>query len=432
MKIWTGLVAGVALVSLGSALSAQNAPASAPGAAPAARPAPRPAGFPQAQPLGDGPWDMQTWEAKLHVEVVTKGLDHPWGMAFLPDGDILVTERPGRLRVIRNGVLDPKPIEGLPAIYATGIAGLTDVVLDPDFASNRLIYLAYSKAAPDTPPGTNPAQTEATLAVLRAKWDGGATLTEVKDIFVADAWYGKPPLPPKCCGQGPASGSFGGRLAIDNEGHLFITSGDRNFGEKVQDPSNHFGKILRINLDGSIPKDNPFTALTGFRHEIWSTGHRNQLGLFFDAPTGQLWETEFGPRGGDEVNLITRGGNYGWIDVTQGRHYNSEPARKGTRGVEGFIDPVWAFQPSGNPGNVAVYRGSAFSAWQGNLLVPNMGRPASLVRMVLSPEGHVVATEQMLGDLGQRLRDVRVAPDGSIYLLTDETAGAVLRITSGS
>ena len=170
----------------------------------------------------------------------------------------------------------------------------------------------------------------------------------------------------------------------------------------------------------------------GYKPEIWTIGHRNQLGLFFDPANGNLWETEFGPRGGDEVNLITRGGNYGWIDVTQGRHYNSEPARKGVRGVEGYIDPVWAFQPSGNPGNIAIYRGSAFAAWQGNVLVPNMGRPASLVRMVLSPEGHVIATEQMLGDLGQRLRDVRIAPDGSVYLLTDETAGAVLRITPGA
>ncbi len=434
MKIWTGLVAGVALVSLGSALSAQNAPAPAAGAAPAAAPAaaaPR-RGFPQTPPLGDGPWDVQTWDAKLHIEVVTKGLDHPWGMAFLPDGGILVTERPGRLRVIRNGVLDPKPIEGLLPVYATGIAGLTDIVLDPNFASNHLIYLAYSKAAPDTPPGTNPAQTDATLAVMRARWDGGSTLTEVKDIFVADAWYGKPPLPPKCCGQGPASGSFGGRLAIGPDGKLYVTSGDRNFGERVQDPSNHFGKILRLNLDGSVPQDNPFVGRAGYKPEIWTIGHRNQLGLAFDAPTGRLWETEFGPRGGDEINLITKGGNYGWLDVTQGHHYNNEPTHKGVRGVDGFIDPVWAFPPSGNPGNIAIYRGSAFTGWQGDILLPNMSRPSSLLRMIVSPEGQVTGMERLLEDLGQRFRDVRVAPDGSVYLLTDETAGAVLRLTPGT
>ena len=429
MKHWTALVAGVALVSLGGALSAQNTPAPAPAAA---APAARPAAFPQAQPLGDGPWDVPSQEAKLHVEVVTKGLDHPWGMAFLPDGDILVTERPGRLRVIRDGVLDPRPIEGLPAIYAPGIAGLTDIVLDPDFASNRLIYLAYSKAAPDTPAGTSLAQTDATLAVMRARWDGGSALTDVEDIFIADAWYGKPPLPPKCCGQGPASGSFGGRMAIGPDGKLYVTSGDRNFGERVQDPSNHFGKILRLNLDGSAPADNPFVGRAGYKPEIWTTGHRNQLGLFFDPPTGRLWESEFGPRGGDEINLITRGGNYGWIDVTQGHHYNGEATHKGVREVDGMIDPVWAFPPSGNPGNIAIYHGGAFPAWEGNVLLPNMSRPASLVRMVLSPDGHVIGMERMLENLGQRLRDVRVAPDGSVYLLTDETAGAVLRITPGA
>ncbi|KRA81348.1 PQQ-dependent sugar dehydrogenase [Altererythrobacter sp. Root672] len=413
------------LAASGTVVSAQNAPA--PAAAPAAA---RPAGPPPTPALGDGPWDVQGADAKLHVEVVTKGLDHPWALAFLPDGGMLVTERPGRLRIVRNGVLDPKPIEGLPAIFAPGIAGLTDIVLDPNFASNRIIYLAYSKADPAE--GANPApNVNSTLAVMRAKWDGAYKLTEVKDIFVADAWYGKPPLPPKCCGQGPAFGSFGGRMAIDNEGHLFVTSGDRNFGEKVQDPSNHFGKILRLNLDGSPAKDNPFASQPGAKPETWSTGHRNPTGLYFDTATGRLWETEFGPRGGDEVNLIQRGGNYGWMDVTQGFHYNAEPAKKGTRNVEGMTDPVWAFgPPSGNPGNLAIYRGASFPQWQGDMLLAAMNR--SLVHFRLSPDGHVVWKEELLSNLGQRLRDVRVAPDGSLYILTDETAGAILRVTPGS
>ena len=417
----------LALSAMCAVLAATGAPLAAQDA-PAATPQPARRGPPPTAALGDGPWDVQTNEARLHVEVVAKGLDHPWGMAFLPGGDILVTERPGRLRVIRDGVLDPTPIEGLPPIYATGIAGLTDIVLDPDFASNRLIYLSYSKAAPETPPGTNPNQTEATLAVMRAKWDGGTTLTEVKDIFVADAWYGKPPLPPKCCGQGPASGSFGGRMAIGGDGKLYVTSGDRNFGEMVQKPDNHFGKILRLNLDGSVPSDNPFVGREGYKPEVWSTGHRNQLGLFMDRETGTLWESEFGPRGGDEINVIERGANYGWIDVTQGNHYNAEPA-KGVRGVEGMTDPVWAFPPSGNPGNLAIYRGALFPAWQGNLLMANMSRPSSLLRMVLSPEGHVVGTERLLENLGQRFRDERVGPDGAVKVLTDETAGALLKIT---
>ena len=414
------LTAMCLVLAAGGTAAAQDAPA------PAA-PAARPAGPPPTPALGDGPWDVQTADAKLHVEVVTKGLDHPWGLAFLPDGGMLVTERPGRLRVIRDGVLDPQPIAGLPAIFAPGIAGLTDIVLDPDFAENRLIYLAYSKADPEAGPNPTP-QVNSTLAVMRAKWDGGHQLTEVEDIFVADAWYGKPPLPPKCCGQGPAFGSFGGRMALGPDGMLFVTSCDRNYGEMVQDPGNHFGKILRIYLDGAVPRENPFTSLPGWQPEIWSLGHRNPTGLFYDAETGRLWESEFGPRGGDEINLIEPGKNYGWIDVTQGHHYNGEPA-KGVREVEGMTDPVWAFPPSGNPGNLLIYRGSLFPAWQGNLLLTNMSRQPSLVRMVLSPDGHVVGQEKMLENLGQRLRDVRVGPDGAIYLLTDETAGAVLKIT---
>jgi glucose/arabinose dehydrogenase len=426
MKLWTALAAGVAFVGLGSALSAQNTPPPAATPAPAA-PAQR-QGPPPTPALGEGPWDLQTQEAKLHVEVVARGLDHPWGMALLPDGGMLVTERPGRLRLIRNGVLDPAPIEGMLPIYATGIAGLTDVLLDPNFATNHYIYLAYSKPSPETPPGTNPNVADAAAAVMRAKWDGGHQLTEVKDIWASPEWYGKPPLPTRCCGQGPASGSFGGRLATDGR-YLFITSGDRNYGERVQDPKSDFGKILRLNFDGSVPRDNPWAGKRDMNPAVWSTGHRNQLGLFFDAPTGRLWESEFGPRGGDEINVITKGGNYGWIDVTQGHHYNGEATHKGVREVEGFIDPVWAFPPSGNPGNIAIYRGSMFPAWQGNILLPNMSRPSSLLRMVLAPDGHAIGMERMLENLGQRFRDVRVGPDGAVYLLTDETGGAVLKIT---
>jgi aldose sugar dehydrogenase len=423
MKKRTAMAACLALCALGAPLAAQDAPA------PAAQ-QPRPAGPPPTPALGEGPWDVQTADARLHVEVMTRDLERPWALAFLPDGGMLVTERPGRLRIIRDGVLDPRPIEGLPPIYATGIAGLSDIVLDPDFAQNRTLYLSYSKAAPDTPPGTNPNQTDATLVVARAKWDGAYRLSEVEEIFVADAWYGKPPLPPKCCGQGPASGSFGARMTLDGEGRLLIASGDRNFGEMVQQPDNHFGKILRIERDGSVPRDNPFVGSDGWKPEIWSTGHRNQTGLTYDPVTGRVWSTEFGPRGGDEVNRIERGANYGWMDVTQGYHYNREPA-KGVRSVDGMTDPVWAFgPPSGNPGNLVVYRGAMFPQWQGDLLISMMNR--SLVRMKLSTDGHVVGMEAVLSDLGQRFRDVRVGPDGAVYLLTDENAGALLKITPGT
>ena len=408
------VLAGLAALGLCCAL----VPAAAQ-VAPAAPPAPPP-GFMQSEPLGAGPWDFQTETGKVHAEVVAR-VARPWGMAFLPGGDILVTERDGRLRAIRKGKLDPVAIAGLPPINPAGIGGLFDIALDPDFASNRRLYLSYVK--PD------PANTDrTTLAVLSATWDGGLSLANVKDIFVADAWYGAQPLPARCCGQGPASGSHGGRILFGPDGKLYVTSGDRNYGEMVQKPDNHFGKILRLNPDGSVPTDNPFTGRRGWKPEIWTLGHRNPLGLTFHPETGELWETEFGPRGGDELNFISPGNNYGWIDVTQGHHYNDEPA-KGVKEVEGMTDPVAAFgPPSLNPGNPAWYGGALFRGWQGDLLLPSFTK--GVLRIDFS-EGVPGDTEELLGDLKQRWRDARVAPDGSVYLLSDEVQGAVLRLTPG-
>ncbi len=404
------LVAG----ALALPLSAQDAPAPTP------RPAAAPAGPPQPTALGRGPWDYDTQAGKVHVEVVARQIERPWGIAFLPDGGMLVTERPGRLRVIRDGKLDPVAIAGLPPINPAGIGGLFDVALDPDFAQNRKLYLSYAKPDPK-----NTDQT--TLAVLSATWDGGLSLKDVKDIFVADAWYGAAPLPARCCGQGPASGSHGGRIAFGPDGKLYVTSGDRNYGEMVQKPDNHFGKILRINSDGSVPKDNPFVGKAGWKPEIWTLGHRNPLGLTLDAQ-GRFWETEFGPRGGDELNLIEKGRNYGWIDVTQGFHYNGEAA-KGIKGVAGMTDPVMAFgPPSLNPGNPTWYGGAMFPGWRGNLLLPSFTK--GLLRISFDENDKPVATEELLGDLKQRMREARVAPDGSLYILTDETGGAVLRVTA--
>jgi aldose sugar dehydrogenase len=418
---------GLALLLAGtaSAGSAQNAPP--PGAAPPAAPAAgaRPAGPPPTPRLGDGPWDIATEKTRVHIEKVAGGIDHPWGLVFLPGGDMLVTERPGRLRVIRKGKLDPNPVTGLPAIDPSGIGGLHDIVLDPNFATNGLLYMAYTKPDPDPAKKGNE-----TLAVLRAHWDGGATLDDVRDIFVADAWYGARPLPAKCCGQGPPSGSFGGRLAFDKAGHLFITSGDRNWGERVQDGSNDFGKIVRIWPDGSVPKDNPFVGQAGYKAHIWSTGHRNPLGLFVHPQTGALWESEFGPRGGDEVNIIEKGKNYGWPFVTQGHHYDDEPPKLGNKNVPGMTDPVMAFgPPSINPGNLLVYSGKKFGGWQGDLLLPNMSR--TVIRMSFDAAGKPTGQEKMLESLRQRYRDIRMGPDGDLYLLTDETDGAILKLTPG-
>jgi len=419
MKHGSALALLLMLAMVSGNAAAQNAPGQ-----PAGEPTAAPARF-ETPALGKGPWEISTQDANLFLELVADGLDHPWALVTLPGGEMLVTERPGRLRVIRDGVLDPTPIGGLPPIFAFGISGLTDIVLHPDFAENRVLYLAYSKAHPDAGPKPT-VQADSALAVLKATWDGGPTLTEVEEIFVASPWYGSKPAD-RCCGQGPAFGSYGGRMAFGPDGKLYITSGDRNYGELVQDPSNHIGKILRLNDDGSVPSDNPFVGQDGWRPEIWSTGHRNPTGLSFDGATGTLWETEFGPRGGDELNRIERGGNYGWMDVTQGKHYDGMPA-KGVTGVEGMIDPMIAWLPdSHNPGNVLVYRGAAFPQWNGDLLIAMMNR--SLIRAELGADGKVTKQEAMLQDLGQRFRDVRLGADGEIYVLTDENDGAVLKLT---
>ena len=404
------MAAAMVAPGLAGSAMAQNAPA-----------AQRPAGPP---PLGDGPWDYTTPSGPLHVEVVTRGLVNPWGLAFLPDGGMLITERPGRLRIMAaDGTLDPEPIAGLPAIFAVGIAGLTDVALHPDFANNRLVYLSYSKP--------NPANAEEQAqAVARARWDGGHQLTDVQDIFVAAPWYGAATQPERCCGQGPAFGSFGGRILFDADGYLFITSGDRNYGELVQDPATHFGKILRLNDDGSVPAGNPWVGREGHAPEVWSTGHRNPLGLTINPNTGELWDSEFGPRGGDEVNRVLRGGNYGWMNVTQGFHYNGAQAEM-LRGVPGKIDPVLVFgPPSLNPGNLAFYAGDHIPGWNGDLLLASFTR--GLLRYNTDATGMPQGEpEVLLRDLGQRWRDVRVGPDGNVYMLTDMAQGALLRISPG-
>lgn len=408
-------LAAVSIFALGGALVGGIAMAQ--DEAPAPPPGPPPF---QGTELAAGPWSFDTAQADIEVEVLARGLDHPWSLAFLPDGAMLITERPGRLRLVRDGVLDPTPILGLPAVYAVGIAGLMDIVLHPDFAENGMIYISYSKPDPTDPQN-------AVLAVMRAHWDGGHALNKIEDIFVADAWYGAQPMPEKCCGQGPAFGSFGGRIAFDENGYLFIASGDRNFGEMVQDPSNHFGKILRLNDDGSVPEDNPWVGMDGHAPEVWTTGHRNPLGLTINPADGSMWESEFGPRGGDEVNRIERGGNYGWISVTQGFHYDGTPA-DGIRDVEGMTDPVLAFgPPSLNPGNLDFYSGDVFAGWQGDLLLASFTK--GLLRYDMDADGNPGEPEMLLQDLGQRWRDVRTGPDGNVYMLSDMTDGALLRIS---
>ncbi|MFS8608839.1 MAG: PQQ-dependent sugar dehydrogenase, partial [Gammaproteobacteria bacterium] len=355
----------------------------------------------------------------------TRDLQSPWSLVFLPDGDMLLTERVGRLRVIRDGKLDPSPIEGLPALVNVSIGGLMGLALHPDFEENRLIYFAYTKPHPDDEALTS-------LAVARARWDGGPALADVEDVFVAKDWYSSAMAAQndRCCGQGPASGSYGARIAFDNEKRLYITSGDRNWGEKAQDPQSHLGKIIRLNDDGSIPDDNPYVGMEGYLPELYTIGHRNPTGLRFDPATGALWSTEFGPRGGDELNLIEAGKNYGWMLITQGEHYDGAPKALGERGVEGYVDPVQAWGPGGNPGNVIVYRGELFPEWRGNVFVAAMSRPGALVRVIVDENNKLVREERLLTELEQRMRDVVEAPDGRIFVLTEQSPfaspGAIL------
>jgi len=418
--IAASLLAAVAFMALAPYGAAQqpDAPKDAPAATGAkAKGKAKGKGKAAVDTLGTGPWDLKSELMGIRVTVVTKGLDHPWGMAFVPGGDMLVTERSGRLRVIRNGVLDPTPLGPLPEIRALTLGGLLDVAIHPNFAQNRLIYFAYSKPGDEEP-------ARATLAVGRARWDGGSALTDVKDIFVADAYHGGRGAPKGCCGQGPPDGSYGSRLVFDRAGFLYVTSGDRNYGEKSQDPSSDIGKILRLRDDGSIPPDNPFVGKAGYKPEIYTLGHRNPLGLTLHPVTGELWETEFGPMGGDELNHIERGKNYGWILATHGTHYDQTPGGKSTPEME---EPVlyWG-PPSINPGNLTFYNGDKFTAWKGNLLIGMMTR--TLLRVTFDAQGKPTGQEKMLTELNQRFRDARTGPDGLVYLLTDETFGAVLRL----
>jgi glucose/arabinose dehydrogenase len=320
-KLWAALSFVTFAVTVMAASQAPQAgqggpPTGAParGAAPGGAGGGRGGGRGGPAPLGDGPFDVGEGENRLHVTVVTKGLDHPWGMAFLPNGDMLVSERAGRLRVIRNGVLDPTPIGGLPPMLIKSLGGLLDIAVHPNFAQNRFIYFAYSKPGDIEP-------TSSALAVYRAKWDGGATITEGKDIFIAEPHFGARGVSPRgCCGEGPADGnSYGSRIAFDKAGFLFITSGDRNIGELAQNPLTDIGKILRIKDDGTIPNDNPFVGKVGYLPEIYTLGHRNPLGLTIDPMTGRNLVDRIWPSRRRRIES-NPGGQELWLDGRHQRH----------------------------------------------------------------------------------------------------------------
>jgi glucose/arabinose dehydrogenase len=377
------------------------------------------------------------------VSVVTKAIDHPWGIAFAPGGDLLVTGRSGKMYVIRKGAGEPAEISGLPAIHCDtpgALGGLLDVSLHPNFATNRLVYIAYSKA------GDKGFDGPSTTAVARGRWDGGSALTDVKDILVADAWHGGPAAPNPACGRGsggddalsisrgcsvgPASGSYGARLAWDKQGLLFVSLGDRNIPMTSQQPGLHTGKILRIRDDGSVPPDNPFVGVAGWKPEIYSYGHRNPLGLWYRESTGELWSSEEGPQGGDEVNLIKAGKNYGWPLAGLGRNYDGSTIGQGFSGPN-IEDPAVFWVPAIAISGLSIYDGDKFPAWKGQAFVGAMrnGTGQFVARVTFNAKGQATGRDHtMLADLRQRIREVKPGPDGFIYVLTDEGPGAVLRI----
>ncbi|MCY4638238.1 MAG: PQQ-dependent sugar dehydrogenase [Acidobacteria bacterium] len=367
-------------------------------------------------PLGDGPWVIDTAEQhKIRVSVVARGLSHPWSIAFLPDDGMLVVERDGWLRVVRDGKLDPRPITGVPEVRIDGNGGLMDVALHPDFADNGLVYLTYTKRHEDG---------RGSPALARGRLDGHA-LRDVKDLVVTPPYSG--------------NSGLNGRVAFGRDGKVYMSTGGRILSpdgvllDAPQDPSILRGKVLRLNDDGSVPDDNPFVGEPGYRPEIFTIGHRNTLGLILHPGTGRIWQHENGPNGGDELNELLPGHNYGWPLMSFGRLYpgarvSSHPTR------DGYESPLVVWLPAIAAAGMAVYTGDQFPAWKGNLFVGSLqmgGIPGTghLQRIVFNEHMEELRRELMLTELHQRIREVRQGPDGFLYVLTDDVDdGALLRI----
>ena len=338
----------------------------------------------------------------FNVETVARGLEHPWSLAFLPDGRMLVTERPGRLRVVADGKLS-EPLAGVPRVYASGQGGLLDVALSPSFDKDRLVYLSFAE------PGEGGAGT----AVARGRLgEGGFENVQV-------IWRQQPKV--------NSPNHWGSRIVFRPDGTLFVTLGDRfNYSDSAQDLSTTIGKIVRINPDGSPPKDNPFVGRPGVRPEIWSIGHRNVQAAALQPDSGQLWTAEHGARGGDELNHPEAGKNYGWPIISYGVHYSFRKIGEGTA-KEGMEQPVYYWDPVIAPSGMVFYTGDLFAGWKNNILIGSL-TPGLLVRLVMK-DGKVAQEERHLGSLRERIRDVRQASDGSLYLVTDARNGHIVRIT---
>jgi glucose/arabinose dehydrogenase len=353
------------------------------------------------------PKSVKSEKAEIRVETIASGLQNPWGLTFLPDGRALVTERPGRLRIIGKDNKLSEPVAGVPDVAAVGQGGLLDVAVSPDFARNNLVFLSFAE-----PRGAAGSSTSVARGRLVEK-DGKAILEDVKVIFRQE--------PARLGGF-----HFGSRLVFARDGNLFITTGERNLKTPSQDLTNHIGKIIRLTPDGQVPADNPFVKDKNAKPEIWSWGHRNVQGAALHPESGKLWLTEHGPRGGDEINIPEAGKNYGWPVIGFGIDYSGAKMHESTH-KEGMEQPVHQWTPSIAPSGAMFYTGSLFPGWKGNLFTGSLVFTA-LYRIELNGE-KVVKEEKLLEANGDRIRDVRQAPDGSIWLLTDARNGKVLRLT---
>ncbi len=411
MRHGIGLVLTIAaLVFAGVSVRAQQA-AGQPAAAP--RTSPPPIAWPS-PPLPDGPLALETGIERQIRVTITKGLNQPWSMAFLPDGSILVTERPGRLRIVRNGALDPKPVSGIPEVKAQGLAGLMDLALHPRFSENKLLYFTYHKPVPNsTAKGANNA---GMITLARGRWDGTG-LVDVHDLFSA------------------IQGGNASRIIFGRDGMIYMTVGvgDPPTANRAQDPNDLAGKVLRLRDDGTVPPDNPFVGRAGYRPEVYTLGHRNALGLAVQPDTGAIWECEDGPNGGDEINILQPGKNYGWPVVSYeavsilGPRVSVNPWR------EEMEPPLVFWVPAIAISGMTFYTGDKFPNWKNNVFVGGMRqgevpRSGHLERIDFNDKWEELHRESMLRELQQRIRDVRQGPDGFLYLLTAENDGALMRI----
>jgi len=348
-------------------------------------------------------------QEKFILETVAEGLSHPWGLAFLPDGAMLVTERRGQLRRVSAEGQVGEPITGLPEIQAGKQGGLLDVTLHPQFAENRLVYVSF------TEPGDGGNSTAVTRGRLS---EDGRSLTDVKTIF----------------SQKPKIGNlmhFGSRIVFDGQGHIFITTGERfeeQYRTQSQELYSHLGKIVRLNENGSVPRDNPFVNRDGALPEIWSYGHRNVQAAAMNLETNTLWEIEHGPKGGDEINIAEAGKNYGWPVISFGINYDGTPVGSGKSEAPGMEQPIHQWTPVIAPSGMMFYTGTAFPEWKGDLFVGGL-EVTSLVRVELDGN-RIVGEERLLTSQGWRIRDVAEGPDGSVYVITDESNGRILRLRS--